>query len=156
MLLLLTRDTFLPTRTLGRLDLDGKPFGFTCEDLDRGLDAGDPSTWTRKVKRETAIPVGEYELGVRFSPSQGREVLFLVGVPAFNPGCVLVHAGNGPDDTEGCVLAGLRRTDTEIRDSRKAVAWLERHVLPVAREGKARIRIQRDAERWAAFATRAA
>lgn len=147
----LLRDIFFPTRTLGLLTLDGKGGFCTCEDRDRGLYAAEPSSWSLKVKRETAIPVGEYELGVRFSPAQGREVLFLVGVPAFNPGCVLVHAGNTEADTEGCVLVGLARNVAGVTKSRAAVAWLEKTVMPEARAGRARIHVRRDPVAWGVF-----
>lgn len=161
MLLLVTRTFFHPRRVVSTFDVNGRladgrvatgPFGFACEDTDRGLDALNPATWPRKVKKQTAIPVGEYEVGVRFSPSQGREVLYLKNVPAYNEGCVLVHAGNDEDDTEGCLLAALARTKTGVVKSKKAVDWLEKHVLPVARKpGAVRIRVQRDAAAWSKY-----
>jgi hypothetical protein len=150
----LLRDAFAPTRTLGRLLLDGLPLGFTVEDLDRGLDAADPATWARKVKAATAIPVGTYHVGARFSPAQGREVLWVRDVPAYR--WVLLHSGNDEADTEGCILPGMNRTGTGVSRSRVLVSWMERELLSVARAGDLTLTIERDAAAWAAFSARAA
>lgn len=138
------RDTFSPDYTIGRLAIDGRSFGFVVEDTDRGLDQGMElhELAARKVKERTAIPAGVYELGVRYSPSQGREVIYLVAVPAFQ--FVLVHSGNTAADTAGCLCVGLHRGEPgHVTDSRRAVAWLELYYLEEVRRGGSSIRVSR-------------
>ena len=123
------RDTYSPTSTTGIVylqfegDPEWKPFGFSCEDTDRHVE-DDP---TRKVKGKTAIPTGVYKLSWYASPKHGgQEVPLLHDVPGFN--MVEIHTGNTEADTEGCLLFGLRRTQTSVSESRKAIAWLYDHL----------------------------
>ena len=101
MRLTLTRDHFNPLWTLGTLTVDGKAFGFTCEDTDRHLEVIPEA----KVRRESCIPIGLYQ--VLFTPSQrfARSLPVLVNVPGFRG--IRIHAGNSDADTEGCLLPGL-------------------------------------------------
>ena len=121
----LTRDVFHVTTTLGVLRVDGKPFGFVCEDEDRGLDQADPTTWSRKVKAETAVPVGRYRILKTWSPKFQRNVMELQDVPAFRG--IRVHQGADESHTEGCLLPGLSRdcNRLEVYVSAKAVKWLD-------------------------------
>lgn len=134
----LTRDIFTDTATLGRLDVDGKTFGYVCEDTDRGLDASMPlaDIKARKVKGRTAIPAGTYKLGLHASPSHGgRQMLHLLDVPGFQ--FILIHAGNSNADTEGCQLPGLSRDPERMTVARSApaVAWLEAQIVPLLHQG---------------------
>ena len=134
----LTRDVFSPAATLGVLTIDGQPFGYVCEDCDRGLDAAMPLDQILKIKQpgKTAIPTGTYRLGIRFSPSHKKEVLFLQDVPGYE--YILIHTGNTAADTEGCQLPGTLR-DTHamtVGHSTQAVAWLESHVMPKVKAGE--------------------
>jgi hypothetical protein len=126
MRLVLTRDILAPTVTLGTLKINGKRFGYTLEDTDRGNDQSmsPQEIWKNTVLKETAIPTGTYELGIHNSPSQGREVLHVL-VPGYK--YILIHSGSNPIDTEGCVLVGLSRDTVggRIADSSAAVRWLE-------------------------------
>jgi len=128
----ITRDRLLPDRTLGvvELDLPGDgvgwlPFGFSLEDTDRGDDS--------KVLGETAVPVGVYRVTLYDSPRFGLGTPMLLDVPGFR--YILIHAGNGPGDTRGCILVGLNRTADEIRRSRLAVDWLCGEIRRVIRTG---------------------
>lgn len=127
MRLVLTRDILGPTATLGTLKINGKRFGYTLEDTDRGNDQSMPAQeiWKNTVIKETAIPTGTYELGIHNSPSQGREVLHVLDVP--NSKYILIHSGSNPIDTEGCILVGLSRDTVggRIADSSAAIRWLE-------------------------------
>lgn len=121
------RDTYSPTSTTGVVylqfegDPEWKPFGFSCEDVDRHVE-DDP---TRKVKGKTAIPTGTYRMVWHTRPS-GEVVPMLVDVPGFR--CILIHVGNTEVDTDGCILMGLRRTQTSVSESKKAIAWLYDHL----------------------------
>lgn len=106
------RDTY----TIGRLYLDGVRFCDTLEDTDRGLDQKMPlaALKARKRKGITAIPTGRYRvtLGVK-SPKYSQRPAYafcegyvprLINVPAYDG--ILIHIGNYPQDTEGCILVG--------------------------------------------------
>ena len=106
------RDTY----TIGRLFVDGVRFCDTLEDTDRGLDQSMSLPVLRAKKRRgiTAIPTGRYKvtLGVK-SPKFSQKKAYdfcggylprLINVPAYDG--VLIHIGNYPKDTEGCILVG--------------------------------------------------
>jgi len=78
---------------------------FTCEDESRPV----------KVKGETRIPAGRYEIKLRAAggmhpkyaskfPGLHRGMLHLQDVPGFE--WVYIHIGNDDDDTAGCILVG--------------------------------------------------
>lgn len=106
------RDTY----TIGRLYIDGERFCDTLEDTDRGLrqDMAVPVLRAKKRKGITAIPTGRYMVTLKVkSPKYslrkqydfcGGYVPRLVNVPAYEG--VLIHIGNYPKDTEGCILVG--------------------------------------------------
>lgn len=121
----LVRDVFGKTWTLGILSVDGRSFGFVCEDKDRELDAADPKSLAAKVRGETAIPVGRYRVLKTWSPRYQRDVMELQGVPGYAG--VRIHVGNDDGDTRGCLLPGLRRSVTSgtVGKSGPATAWLD-------------------------------
>lgn len=103
--------------TIGKLYIDGKYFCDTLEDKDRGLVQSQPLSEISKAKvyGETAIPTGKYELNMdtvspKFrlrtwaSPYNGV-VPRIMNVPGFEG--VLIHPGNKPEDTLGCILVGI-------------------------------------------------
>lgn len=98
MKLVVERFLFEKDCTVGRLYIDGVMKCFTMEDEIRAV----------KVKGETAIPYGTYELGMRYSPKftprHGHEMLWVKNVPGFE--YILIHPGNTDDDTDGCLLLG--------------------------------------------------
>jgi hypothetical protein len=85
--------------TIGTLHVDGYTC-FTLEDEVREV----------KIDGQTAIPAGTYKVSItrsnRFSKLAGHDVFLplLIDVPGFEG--VRIHGGNGPDDTEGCLLVG--------------------------------------------------
>ena len=60
----------------------------------------------KKVKGQTAMPSGTYE--IKFSPSAkfNRMMPYLVNVPQFEG--IMFHPGNTLKDTAGCILVGER------------------------------------------------
>ena len=109
MILLLRRDEREPTRTFGKLFVDGKYFGETLEDTDRELEDHPDA----KIHGQTAIPCGRYRVTVTFSQRFQRPMPLLHDVPGFDG--VRIHGGNTEGDTHGCPLLGAVRTDTGIR-----------------------------------------
>lgn len=106
------RDTY----TIGHLYIDGVRFCDTLEDTDRGLDQKMSLAVLKARKRKgiTAIPTGRYRvtLGVK-SPKYSKRPQYdfcegyvprLINVPAYDG--ILIHIGNYPQDTEGCILVG--------------------------------------------------
>ena len=91
--------------------------------------------WVRswKVPRETAIPRGVYPITWERSHRLRRHTIRLHDVPGFDG--VLVHPGNTPADTEGCILVGMKQAGPGIMRSRDAVALLEGIVRPILQRG---------------------
>lgn len=106
---LLQRDCFFPDYTLGRLFVDGKQYGYTCEDKDRQLEDSPGA----KIAGQTAIPRGLYLLTATYSNRFKKVMPLIVDVPGFEG--VRIHGGNTHEDTEGCPLLGSFRTATGVR-----------------------------------------
>jgi hypothetical protein len=169
MILHATRDHFTPTLTVstlrveydGALAYDGNgwspnrhegplDFGHGCEDVDRGLDAAIPATWRRKVKTQTAIPVGRYRVRITHSPKYKRLMMRVLEVPAYSG--VLIHQGNSAEHSAGCYLPGLVRGGPGVLESARAVAWLFDRVRECEARGEAVwLVVGRDPAAWAGF-----
>ena len=104
----LVRKTFTHESTIGTLFVDGKTECFTLEDKVRAV----------KIKGQTAIPAGIYEVTVSFSDRFQKPLPLLLNVPNFSG--IRIHPGNNPDDTEGCILVGTTQAKNFIGNSRVA------------------------------------
>lgn len=104
--------------TIGKLYLNGKYFCDTLEDRDRGLSQEMPEEQLRKmkVKAETAIPSGTYNVIITYSPKYKKPMPLLLGVPAYEG--VRIHSGNTHKDTEGCILVGENKEVGKVLNSR--------------------------------------
>jgi hypothetical protein len=91
MRLLVTRDTFTTFSCIGTLEIEGQKF-FTLEPPKK--DEGKPR----------AIPLGTYDVTIRWSEKHKRLVPHVENVPGFAE--IEIHVGNFPADTEGCLLVG--------------------------------------------------
>lgn len=113
--------------TIGRLFIDGERFCDTLEDTDRGLSQSLPLSVNQAKKKKgiTAIPTGRYRVTLdvvsnRFKDKaaykfcKGR-LPRLVNVPAYEG--VLIHIGNTPKDTEGCILVGENKEVGKVLNS---------------------------------------
>lgn len=107
MRLTLTRIERYSHATIGRLEMDGLFFGWTCEDVVRPYGV--------KIPGATAIPAGTYPVQITYSPRFKKRMPLLVGVPGFSG--IRIHPGNTADDTEGCILVGYDRDGDEIKRS---------------------------------------
>ena len=113
--------------TIGHLYIDGEKFCDTLEDTDRGLKQSDGLAVCKrkKIHGVTAIPTGRYRVltnvvSPRFSKLKkyqfcGGKLPRIINVPAFEG--VLIHIGNYPKDTEGCVLVGRNTVVGAVMDS---------------------------------------
>ena len=113
MILELKRDTFTATTTIGKLFVNDVVLCETLEDHDRKMEWGG-----EKVYGKTCIPRGTYEVVIDHSTRFGVRMPRVLNVPGFSG--IRFHPGNAHQDTEGCVLVGLRRGVDFIGDSRLA------------------------------------
>ncbi len=97
------------TYTIGRLFIDGESFCDTLEDKVRPQGAA-------KVYGETAIPAGRYKIEFVFSPKFNRKMPALIDVKGFIG--ILMHWGNTPKDTEGCILVGRNTIKGQLTESK--------------------------------------
>lgn len=104
------RTIFTDKSTIGELHIDGDLFCHTLEDTCRKKGV--------KVDGKTAIPMGRYEVVIDHSTRFDRDMPHLLDVPGFEG--IRIHAGNTSEDTEGCILLGMRHGDDVLYDSRSA------------------------------------
>lgn len=102
----LIRTVFTDDTTLGELYIDGEFECHILEDKDRGLSSDMPLSEIKKlkVKHETAIPYGTYEVKLTHSPKFKKVLPLLVGVPGYSG--IRIHPGNTKNDTSGCLNPG--------------------------------------------------
>ena len=116
---------------ISNLYVDGKKFGYVLEDTDRRLrqEMQEATIRREKIYGKTAIPYGRYKITLsvkspRFSEQKfykevcGGYLPRLEKVPGFDG--VLIHVGNYPKDTEGCLLVGIEKGNDMILKSKSA------------------------------------
>lgn len=95
----------------GELYIDGALVAYTLE-----------NAWKKNKKRVSCIPSGEYKLifddAGRFNDRYGHQVVKLDDVPDRSE--ILIHKGNYPKDTQGCILVGSSAGDDAVWSSSKA------------------------------------
>lgn len=99
------------TYTIGVLVVDGEKFSDTLEDKVRDLNS------EKKVYGETAIPAGKYKVVMSMSSKFKRVMPYLENVPQFTG--IMIHPGNTPKDTLGCILVGENKKKGQLINSRK-------------------------------------
>jgi len=87
--------------TTRKLSIDSQPECYTLE------------------RPEVQIPLGSYEIEIRYSPRFKRLLPHLLNVPGRSD--ILIHSGNWPRDTEGCILVGQILGKDMILASRAAL-----------------------------------
>ena len=102
--------------TIGTLYVDGTKFCDTLEDRDRGLTSSMSlfAIKTKKIFGKTAIPTGEYTIDMHSISPKFKDRTWakpyngilprLLNVNGFSG--VLIHVGNRPEETDGCILVG--------------------------------------------------
>lgn len=116
--LLLERKWIKEGYAIGRLFINGILFCNTLEDRVRDINRnGTFDCGEFKIKGHTAIPFGEYEVQVTYSPKFKRELPLLLNVPSFEG--IRIHRGNTIKDTEGCILPGENKEKGKVLNSTK-------------------------------------
>lgn len=119
--------------TIGRLFINGEYFCDTLEDPVRQLDS-----IKDKIKEKTAIPAGKYKVSMSIvSPKYsirksynwcGGRLPRLIDVPFFEG--ILIHSGNTPDHTAGCILVGENKIKGQVINSMNTLKnlWVKLNV----------------------------
>ena len=81
------------------------------------------------------IPAGVYKVIIEYSPRFKRDMPRLLGVPGWPNDDVLLHWGNYPDNSEGCILVGMTHEPDFIGESQVAFAALYEKIAPAASAG---------------------
>ena len=104
--------------TIGNMYVDDTYFCDTLEDADRELtDTMEiDEILAKKVKAQTAIPTGKYDVILTFSPRFKRILPLLLNVKGFEG--IRIHPGNTAEDTEGCLLVGENKAKGQVLNSR--------------------------------------
>lgn len=112
MKLMLVRDSFSLGSTAGVLFIDSLPF---CNTLEPAISTG------KKVKygKGCCVAPGTYSIDFHYSPKFGKYMLTLCGVRGRSG--ILIHSGNTPNDTSGCILVGKRENISVLSNSRSTL-----------------------------------
>ncbi|MBR8463657.1 hypothetical protein KDD93_03595 [Campylobacter sp. faydin G-24] len=69
--------------------------------------------------RDLRIPQGKYDVIWEYSPRFGRVLPTLFNQSVLKTRRILIHAGNYPKDTLGCILLGTKADDRGVYESKK-------------------------------------
>ena len=116
MKLILKRNIFSDKSTIGELSIDDKFYCYTLEDIDRDIEK---KGCTVKIKNETAIPRGNYEIVTNFSDRFQRIMPLFLNVPCFIG--IRIHVGNFTKDTDGCIILGKDKGVDQVLNSKIVV-----------------------------------
>ncbi|HWX01554.1 DUF5675 family protein [Collimonas sp.] len=130
MQIVLQRNKSASSCTTGRLSIDGVFECFTLEDVVRPV----------KIKGETAIAAGTYDVAITMSARFKRPLPLLLNVPNYEG--IRIHPGNTAADTEGCILPGRVLGKEAVLESRAAFNSLfEKIQGAITRKEKVSIKI---------------
>lgn len=133
------RTVFTEKSTIGELYMpDGAFQCFTLEDTVRD----------HKIPGQTAIPAGTYELVVTFSPRYQKPMPRLLDVPFYQG--ILIHNGNTPEHSEGCLLVGRKKGVDCIQESILAFEELLPKIRKLIEKGELFVQIEGGvpADKW--------
>jgi len=122
--LLLIRDTFSKESVIGELFINGERI---CDTLE--------NPWKDNQRNISCIPEGEYPVRLRLArESASRDYLHLLVQDVPNRDYILLHRGNTPKDTSGCILVGLGSQQDVVNNSVLAMDLLIKEILNLGGE----------------------
>ena len=122
--LLLIRNTFSKKSTIGELFLNGERI---CDTLE--------NPWQDNQRNISCIPEGVYPVRLRLPrESATRDYLHLLVQEVPNRDFILVHRGNFPSQTQGCLLVGLGTEQDVVHNSTLAMDLLIKEVIHLGGE----------------------
>ena len=122
--LLLIRNTFSKKSTVGELFLNGERI---CDTLE--------NSWQDNQRNVSCIPEGVYPVRLRLPrESATRDYLHLLVQEVPNRDFILVHRGNFPSQTQGCLLVGLGTEQDVVHNSVLAMDLLIKEILNLGGE----------------------
>jgi len=122
--LLLIRDTFSEKSTIGELFLNGERI---CDTLE--------NSWQDNQRNISCIPEGVYPVRLRLPrESATRDYLHLLVQEVPNRDFILVHRGNFPSQTQGCLLVGLGTEQDVVHNSVLAMDLLIKEIIHLGGE----------------------
>ena len=122
--LLLIRDTFSKKSTIGELFINGERI---CDTLE--------NPWIDNQRNVSCIPEGVYPVRLRLPrESATRDYLHLLVQEVPNRDFILVHRGNFPSQTQGCILVGLGTEQDVVHNSTLAMDLLIKEVIHLGGE----------------------
>ena len=122
--LLLIRDTFTEESTIGELFINGERI---CDTLER--------PYFNNQRNISCIPEGIYPVRLRLArESASRDYLHLLVQDVPDRDFILVHRGNFPSQTQGCVLVGLGTQQDVVNNSVLAMDLLIKEIINLGGE----------------------
>lgn len=145
MKILLDRNYKYPKFTVSDVYIDGNFYSYAMEDVDRGLFVNMPIRYLkeRKVYGETAIPHGEYEVVVDWSPHFKKYMPHvkwrnadgvLTEVPGFSG--IRIHSLNTAEQSQGCIGFGDWNGGNRIINSKQITANLTEKIGNAVKKGE--------------------
>lgn len=146
MKLLLRRIFKGPRYTIGKLFINGVYECDTLEDQDRGLTSqmSLEEIKAKKVYGVTAIPTGVYKLNMNTVSPKFKDRSWAIPYKGILPRLenvkgfegVLIHVGNKPQDTLGCILVGENKVKGQVINSTASFNKLMKLLLQANIDGE--------------------
>lgn len=127
MIIKVIRKWFTTRATVGEIFIIDDQFkAFSIEDVARADGV--------KIKRETAIPAGNYKVGWTWSPRHNMYQPQILDVSMFEG--IRFDVANYAEDVEGCIGVGYGRGENAVWDSKKAHAVLCGKIQDALKDGE--------------------
>lgn len=127
----LKRTTLTDKSTSG--ELYGPDGTFWCHSLE-------DTCRKEKIDNMTAIPAGRYEVIVNWSNRYQRQMPRLLNVPLYTG--ILIHSGNYPSHSSGCLLVGRKKGEDAVFESVAAFDEIFPKIKKLTEKGKLFIDIE--------------
>lgn len=135
-----------PQYTIGKLYVNGVYECDTLEDTDRGLNETQSllEIQSKKVYGQTAIPYGTYKIDMNTVSPKFKDRSWAIPYKGILPRLenvkgfegVLIHVGNKPQETLGCVLVGENKVKGQVINSTASFNKLMKLLLQANIDGE--------------------